>query len=304
MRRILSSLLLAAASAAVAAASASSPPAVSVDTAGQVYLAAGMRRQVSASLAAMPAKLRQLFTSESSNKLGEKQLDAVTAAAKRGFRIDAFEPSALAAFAANLDPAAAARALDFLSSRTGKRMVAADIALAQLGESTIDDIANGKLSAPSTPARAALFRRLEAASRASESAATVYLTIGRGLAVGKALGYGLDLQDAEQQIGKSEPTQPSPALEQSLEVPLGRYLAYGYRDLSDADLRNMLAFLESPAGKTYVKASIAALSAGFRAMGMRCGERIGESWRELARAESEGDGAPAPAADAAPAPPG
>jgi hypothetical protein len=63
-------------------------------------------------------------------------------------------------------------------------------------------------------------------------------------------------------------------------------MAYGYRDLSDADLKQLLAFLDSSTGKRYVAAYTTSLGAGFDAMGRRCGEQIGESWRELAQAES------------------
>ncbi|MDE2305510.1 MAG: DUF2059 domain-containing protein [Gammaproteobacteria bacterium] len=291
-------LLLAASSAAFAGAG------VDFDTAGRIYLAAGLREQVSASLPAMPGKLRDLFTSGGTGTLDAKRLAAVDAAAHRAFRIDVFEPQALAAFAAHLDPDAAARTLAFLSSPTGQRMVRDDIALAKLDEKTIDAVAQGKIAVPSSPSRARLFARLETASRATESAATVYLTIGRSIAVGKALGYGLNLEEAEQEVDKGQSTQPSAALEHSLEQPLGRYLAYGYRDLSERDLRRMVAFFESAPGKTYVDASIAALSAGFQSMGRRCGERIGESWRELARAEAQDRaGAAAPASLAAPGTP-
>ena len=53
----------------------------------------------------------------------------------------------------------------------------------------------------------------------------------------------------------------------------------------DADLKHLLAFLESPAGKRYVSAYIASLGAGYDAMGRRCGEQLGESLRELAQAQ-------------------
>jgi hypothetical protein len=55
--------------------------------------------------------------------------------------------------------------------------------------------------------------------------------------------------------------------------------------MSDADLKHLLAFLESPPGKRYVSAYIASLGAGFDAMGRRCGEQLGESLRELAQAQ-------------------
>ena len=67
--------------------------------------------------------------------------------------------------------------------------------------------------------------------------------------------------------------------------PLRRYMAYGYRDLSDTDLKHVVSFMESTAGKHYVSAYIASMDAGFNAMGRRCGEQLGESFRELAQAQ-------------------
>ena len=64
-----------------------------------------------------------------------------------------------------------------------------------------------------------------------------------------------------------------------------RYLAYGYRDLSDTDLKRVLSFLQSTEGKRYMSAYLASLGAGFYAMGKRCGEQLGESLRELAMAQ-------------------
>ena len=288
MARTLSFLLLLGLSATVLAA----PPSVTIDAAGRLYLAAGMREQVSASLDGMPQKLRRMFVSESQGKLDAARLSAVTAAAKHTFRIDVFEPSALAAFAAHLDPATVESTLAFLASPTGRRMVAADVALAKLDPAATDAVANGKVAAPATPQRAALFQRIAAVTRATDSAAEVYMTMGRSLAVGKAMGYGLDLKDARASVGKKTP--PPADLLSSLAVPLERYVAYDYRDLSDADLRNMLAFFDSAAGKTYVNASIEALVAGYRSMSRRCGERIGESWREIARSESQDATEPTP----------
>jgi hypothetical protein len=64
-----------------------------------------------------------------------------------------------------------------------------------------------------------------------------------------------------------------------------RFLAYSYRNLSDSDLKHLLAFLESPAGARYVTAYNAAMGAGYDAMGKRTGEQLGESLRELAQAQ-------------------
>ena len=78
---------------------------VDIDTAAKLYQAAAMREQVRASLGAMPEHIRQLFAADTSAKLSEPQLAAVSAAAVRGFRIDVFEAPALQAFADHLDAA-------------------------------------------------------------------------------------------------------------------------------------------------------------------------------------------------------
>jgi hypothetical protein len=285
MRRI-AFLLLFAANVHVAAA------AVEIDAAAQVYQDSAMREQVRASLGAMPEHIKKLFEGNTSTPLNEAQLAAVTAAAKHGFRISVFEAPALSAFAANLDPVTVKRADAFFVSDVGKRMVAADVALATLEESQIDKIMNGEITAPSTPARDALFEKMEHAERSTESTVDIFLSMGSAVALGTAVGSGMDPGPVEERARKSgEASRVS--LEHDMRQPLLRYLAYGYRDLSDADLRQILGFLQSTAGKHFVAANIASLSAGFDAMGKRCGEQLGESFRELAQAQlaTEGSGA-------------
>jgi len=116
------------------------------------------------------------------------------------------------------------------------------------------------------------------------------------VATGTAIGTGVDPIAVEERARKSGEASRSD-LEQNMREPLRRYVAYGYRDLSDSDLKHLLAFLESAAGKRYVAANIALLRAGFDAMGKRCGEQLGESLRELAQAQMS---AAPPAIDAPP----
>src|SRR5258708_34976250 len=102
-----------------------------------------MREQVRASLGAMPAHIRKLFSADTAAQLSDEQLNAVTAAAKRGFRIDVFETPALTALAANLDTATVKKGDAFLQSDLGRRNGAADTAPATLDEPQIDKIMNG-----------------------------------------------------------------------------------------------------------------------------------------------------------------
>jgi hypothetical protein len=257
---------------------------IDIETAAKIYQEAAIREQVRASLGAMPAHIRQLFSADTAAQLSDQQLKAVTAAAKRGFRIDVFEAPALNAFAANLDAATVKKADAFLVSDLGRRMVAADMATATLEEAKIDTIMNGELTVPSTPQRDALLDKLELASRSTESTVQIFLSMGQAVAIGTAVGSGRDTAAVAESARKSGEAS-RPGLEQSMRAPLRRYLAYSYRDLSDGDLKHLLAFLDSPPGKRYVSAYIASLGAGFDAMGRRCGEQLGESLRELAQAQ-------------------
>jgi len=267
---------------------------IDIETAAKVYQDAAMREQVRASLDSMPAHIRQLFSADTDVQLSEQQLKAVTVAAKRGFRIDVFEAPALSALAANLDGATFEKTEAFLHSDLGRRMVAADTAAASLEEAKIDSIMNGQLSAPSTPQRDALIAELERASRSTESTVQIFLSMGQAVAIGTAVGAGRDPAAVAESARKSSENSRA-ALEQGMREQLRRYLAYSYRDLSDADLKHLVGFLESKAGKRYVSAYIASLGAGFNAMGRRCGEQLGEAFRELAQAQIDAPHGESPA---------
>lgn len=277
-------------------------PGVDIDTAATIYQAAQVREQVRSSLGTMPAQVRQMFERDVSAKLSDEQLAAVTTAAERGFRIDVFETPALTALAQNLDPASVSKIRAFLSSDLGKRMVADDVASAALGQETIEKVMDGAISAPSTPKRDAVIERLEKAAKSSESTVDVFLSMGQAVAVGTAIGSGLDQTSIAERARKSGDAGRA-ELEESMRLPMRRFLAYSYRDLSDSDLKHLLAFLESPAGVRYVNAYNASMGAGFDAMGKRTGERLGESLRELAQAKLEQPARPAPDSPAPPVSP-
>jgi hypothetical protein len=259
-------------------------PPVDMDTAAQLYQEAGIREQVRATLGSMPGHIRKLFQGNTSTPLTDSQLQAVNQAATRAFRIDVFEAPALSAFAANLNADTLKKAEAFLVTDAGKRMVAADIGLASLSDADADKIMDGDISAPSTPQRDALFEKLERAERSAESTVQILVTMGTAVATGTAVGSGMDPGPVEQRARKSGEAGRQ-TMEEQMREPSRRYLAYGYRELSDADLKRMLSFLQSTAGKQYISAYLASLGAGFYAMGRRCGEQLGESLRELAMAQ-------------------
>jgi hypothetical protein len=257
---------------------------VDIDTAAQLYQAAAIREQVRASLGSMPAHIRKLFQGNTSAPLSDTQLSAVNVAAVRAFRIDVFEAPALSAFASNLDAETVKKAEAFLASDPGRRWVAADVSLASLSDEDADKIMNGDMTAAATPQRTVLFEKLERAERSSESTIQILLTMGTAVALGTAVGSGMEPGPVEERARKSGEASRQ-TLEENMREPMRRYVAYGYRDLSDADLKHVLSFLQSTAGKQYISAYMASLDAGFQAMGRRCGEQLGESLRELAMAQ-------------------
>jgi hypothetical protein len=280
-------------------AAAAVPPPVDIDTAAQLYQEAAIREQVRASLGSMPAHIRKLFQGNTSTPLTPKQLDAVNVAAVRAFRIDVFEAPALSAFAANLDADTVKKAEAFLATDAGKKMVAADLGLASLSDAEAEKVMNGDTAAPTTPQRNVLVEKLERAERSSESTVQILLTMGTAVAAGTAIGSGMDPGPVEERARKSgEASRQS--LEVNLREEMRRYMAYGYRDVSDADLKQILSFLQTGAGKQYISAYLASLGAGFNAMGRRCGEHLGESLRELAMAQLAAEDADS--ANRAPAP--
>jgi hypothetical protein len=290
-------LLILAVAANAAAATAMVAP-VDIDTAAQLYQAAEIREQVRASLGSMPGHIRKLFQGNTSTPLSDTQLAAVNVAAVRAFRIDVFEAPALSAFAANLNADTVKKAEAFLATDAGKRWVAADLGLASLSDADADKIMNGDMAAASTPQRNVLLEKLERAERSSESTVQILLTMGTAVATGTAVGSGMDPGPVEARARKSGEASRQ-AMEDNYREPMRRYMAYGYRDLSDADLRQVLSFLQSSAGKQYISAYLASLGAGFYAMGRRCGEQLGESLRELAMAQlatENADREPPPAA--------
>jgi hypothetical protein len=163
-------------------------------------------------------------------------------------------------------------------------MVSADIAEAELGEANIDKVMNGEITAASTAKRDALFEKLERATHSSESTVRIFLSMGQAVAVGTAIGSGMDPVAVGERAQKSGEASRA-GLEENMRLPMRRFMAYGYRDLSDADLKHLLAFMDSPPGRRYVTAYNASMGAGFDAMGRRTGEQLGETLREMAQAD-------------------
>ena len=94
-----------------------------------------------------------------------------------------------------------------------------------------------------------LFDKVEHASRSTESTVQIFISMGQAVAIGTAVGARAGPGTVAAKSARKSGEAGRPGLEQSLREPLRRYLAYSYRDLSDADLKHLLALPGVPGGK-------------------------------------------------------
>ena len=71
--------------------------------------------------------------------------------------------------------------------------------------------------------------------------------MGQAVAIGTAIGSGLDQQSVAERAHKSGEASRA-GLEQDMREPMRRFLAYSYRDLSDSDLKHLRRVLRVPGG--------------------------------------------------------
>ena len=108
----------------------------------------------------------------------------------------------------NLDAATVTKSEGIPGERSGPAHGGRRCRRGDARRSQIDKIMNGELAAPSTPKRDALVDKLEHASRSTESTVQIFLSMGQAVAIGTAIGSGLDPSSgrrARAQIRRSEP---------------------------------------------------------------------------------------------------
>jgi len=251
---------------------------VDAATAAQVYVAAETREQMRPAYKAMPAQMRKIFAMRGS--FTEERLAAVEVATEASFREEIFEPVVLSSLATNLDSNTASKALEFLGGSLGRRLMAAQIALARLDQSDADKIMLGETEVPSTPQRDAIIIQIEQAAKTAETTAAIFMTMEQAVFDGSVLGTGHKPPPENDRLRKENEARRI-EIESQMREPLRRLLVYGYRDLSIDELAQILDFIGSTEGRSYVQAYFVALQAGYEAMGKSCGIEIAKKWRAI-----------------------
>ncbi len=251
---------------------------VDAATAARVYAASETREQMRPAYKAMPAQMRKIFAMRGS--FTEERLAAVEVATEASFREEVFEPVVLSSLAANLDSATATKTLEFLGGSLGRRLMAAQLALARLDQTDTDKIMLGESEMPSTPQRDAIVVQIEQAAKTAETTAAIFMTMEQAVFNGSVLGAGDKPAPENERLRKQREARRI-EIETQMREPLHRFLAYGYRDLSNDELAQILDFVRSTEGRSYVQAYFLALQSGYEAMGKSCGIEIGKKWRAI-----------------------
>ncbi len=179
--------------------------------------------------------------------------DALVNNSNRRFQAEAMDNRALATLRQQLaDPQPALR---FFTSALGSKIVAAEIEASS--RASMQRYAKGMPLPATTDSRQALIRRLSQALPASEAGAEVSLALA-GVAADSLSQMipGLPFGGIQTQGLLNTQRQ---RLRQQMEANLDNSLLHVYRELSEQELSDFVAFAESPAGQAYYQAALAAL---------------------------------------------
>jgi hypothetical protein len=141
---------------------------------------------------------------------------------------------------------------------------------------TLTAFAEEQRQAPPPPARAELFKRLEAAVGATRQASEIVLVTARAMMQGAASTGGGQVPDLEGKLGQLRAN-----LEPTLRDNLLLSMAYTYRQASDEELTAYTALYESPHGRWFTDNIFLALRDGFQADSERFGARIAERAQQM-----------------------
>jgi len=157
-------------------------------------------------------------------------------------------------------------ALQFFESPLGRKIVAAETRATSREQ--LAQHADGLPQVPAEATRRLLIRHLAQALPATEAGAEVSLALA-GVAADSlsSMVPGLFGGAQAQMLVQSQRER----LQQQIEVDIDNTLLHVYLELSDPELEEFAAFAESPGGKAYYQAALAALRAALAA-----GESAGE----------------------------
>jgi hypothetical protein len=211
-----------------------------------------VRSGLSVQLRGFSAQLKSQIEQQRA-KLGDQLVGALAEAAAEAFRPEVLEADIVRDVAARLKVEEMNFAITWLATETGRRVtLAEEAASASADEAALRKYFEGMKGRQPAAARVALINEVIDASYGEDTAV-------RGLqAMALGIALGMDsVQPVERRLGLArieaqvDAALPAEKVKEELRASMPASYLYTYRDISDQDLRDYVAFLRSPSGKRY-----------------------------------------------------
>ena len=222
------------------------------DTLQELYQTAGWPKQRSHFSDALQAAQQRYQTS-----LPPALYETLLNNSNRRFAAEGMEQRAEAALRSNLDDPKPA--LTFFQSATGRKVIAAELQATRKDQLAKHSQGLPRIEADAT--RRLQIRHLVQALPASQAGAEVSLALA-GVAADSLSQMLPGLLGADQAQGMLDAQRQR--LQAQIDGDLDNTLLYVYRQLSDAELEEFVSFAQSPAGRDYYRAALAAVKAALQ----------------------------------------
>ncbi|MFV0367715.1 MAG: DUF2059 domain-containing protein [Hyphomicrobiaceae bacterium] len=222
----------------------------------------GMDKALEGFAAAIATQGDQII--QQGNAIGDPAafLEAWKRAANKSFTGDALKAGFLKRLGGKFSPDEINAVVDFYQSDLGKRLVAAEVAagtearqqeMANLAPSLMEGLAKD-------PTRNQELERIATVTNLSETMTSLALNISRAILIGIATADTSDRRMTLDDIAQVM-TQQRPTIAKQMEAMTILSLAYAYKDLAIADLKEYGVFLATPSGRKFTAVSIENLDA-------------------------------------------
>jgi hypothetical protein len=247
----------------------------------ELFIKSGMEKQFEQLPLIIQAGFDRLAKEdEHLQKLPKNLLSSISALAREAFAPESLKAAMLPELKAQLTVQDMKQVLKWLDSPLGRKCTDLEVAAATPeAEAEMEQYGAQIRKSPPAAPRLAVLKKLDGALAATDSAAEV--AIGSQVAVALAINATLPreqqrpLAEIRREMQKTRHLVEAEARAQTLIA-----LLYTYRSLSEAQLRQYLEFLKSPAGSKFMSVSTAAFNEAFFHNSIKWGQAIGEAMKQ------------------------
>lgn len=248
----------------------------------ELYLKSGLEKQLEQTPLLMQAGFDQAAREDDPiQKMPKNLAAAMRASIREAFAPESLKKAVLPELKENLTVQDIKEILAWLNSPLGKNITRLEEAASTPGAmAEMDRYAARIKKSPPTAERLDVLRKLDAATKGTESA--VEMVINTQAAVASAINATLPLKqqrplkDIKRELEKSRPQLEAQMRSQALIV-----LLYTYRSLPVAQIQQYIEFLTSPAGSKYESVTNAALQKAILDGSIKWGEAIGKAIKQM-----------------------